>query len=87
MKISSRKKKNKKAEEEYNQALWNNLKEQYEKSEVVETVNEALEVLEDFINEVADDWTDNGNQEKLKKAEKKLTKTLVAFEIIKLNIK
>ncbi|RPG49493.1 MAG: hypothetical protein CBC64_005750 [Gammaproteobacteria bacterium TMED104] len=87
MKITRRKKKNKKAEEEYNQALWNNLKEQHEKSEVVETVNEAVNILENFINEVADDWTDNGNQERLEKAEKKLTKVSVAFEIIKLNIK
>ena len=87
MKITRRKKKNKKAEEEYNQALWNNLKEQYEKSEVVETINEAVNVVENFINEVADDWTDNGNKEKLEKAEKKLAKVSVAFEIIKLNIK
>ena len=87
MKITRRKKKNKKAEKEYNQALWNNLKEQYEKSEVVETINEAVDVMENFINEVADDWTDTGNQEKLEKAEKKLAKVSVAFEIIKLNIK
>ena len=43
--------------------------------------------MENFINEVADDWTDTGNQEKLEKAEKKLAKVSVAFEIIKLNIK
>ena len=28
------------------------------KSEVVETINEAVDVMENFINEVADDWTD-----------------------------
>ena len=42
MKITRRKKKNKKAEKEYNETLWNTLKEQYEESEVVNTVNEAV---------------------------------------------
>ena len=81
MKITRRKKKNKKAEEEYNQALWNNLKEQYEKSEVVETINEAVDVMENFINEVADDWTDTGNQEKLEnKIEAVLSNTEPVYE-------
>ena len=87
MKITRRKKKNKKAEKEFNETLWNTLKEQYEESEVVNTVNEAVDIMEKFIDEVAHDWTDTGHQQKLEKAEKKLAKVSVAFEIIKLNLK
>ena len=44
-----RKKKNKKAEKEFNQALWNNLKEQHTKSEADEALLESLKIIEDFI--------------------------------------
>ena len=62
-----RKKKNKKAEQEFNEALWNNLKEQHTKSEIDEALLESLKILENFIDEVSFKWTDTGDEEKLKK--------------------
>jgi len=82
-----KKKKNKKAEKEFNQALWNNLKEQHTKSEADEALLESLKIIEDFIDEVSFAWTDTGNKEKLKKIEYKLDKINVAFHIIKANLR
>jgi|TARA_B100000085_G_scaffold99461_1_gene90525 FPC/CPF motif-containing protein YcgG len=82
-----RKKKNKKAEKEFNQALWNNLKEQHTKSEADEALLESLKIIEDLIDEVSFVWTDTGDEEKLKKIERKLDKINVAFHIIKANLR
>ena len=82
-----RKKKNKKAEKEYNEALWNTLKKQHTKSEADEALVESLKVIENFIDEVSFVWTDTGDQEKLKKIENKLDKVNVAYAIIKANLR
>tara|TARA_B100001057_G_scaffold12051_2_gene11446 strand:- start:37484 stop:37738 length:255 start_codon:yes stop_codon:yes gene_type:complete len=82
-----RKKKNKKAEQEFNEALWNNLKEQHTKSEIDEALVESLKILENFIDEVSFKWTDTGDEEKLKKIQNKLDKIKVAFHIIKSNLR
>jgi|TARA_B100001094_G_scaffold124869_1_gene120767 isocitrate lyase len=82
-----RKKKNKKAEQEFNEALWNNLKEQHTKSEIDEALLESLKILENFIDEVSFKWTDTGDEEKLKKIQNKLDKIKVAFHIIKANLR
>ena len=82
-----RKKKNKKAEQEFNEALWNNLKEQHTKSEIDEALLESLKILENFIDEVYFKWTDTGDEEKLKKIQNKLDKIKVAFHVIKANLR
>jgi hypothetical protein len=82
-----RKKKNKKAEQEFNEALWNNLKEQHTKSEIDEALLESLKILENFIDEVSFKWTDTGDEEKLKKIQNKLDKIKVAFHVIKANLR
>jgi len=82
-----RKKKNKKAEQEFNEALWNNLKEQHTQSEIDEALLESLKILENFIDEVSFKWTDTGDEEKLKKIQNKLDKIKAAFHIIKANLR
>lgn len=82
-----RKKKNKKAEKEYNEALWNTLRKNHTKSEADEALVESLKVLKNFIDEVSFEWTDTGDQEKLKKIENKLDKVNVAYTTIKANLR
>ena len=67
--------------------LWNNLKEQHTKSEADEALLESLKIIEDLIDEVSFVWTDTGDEEKLKKIERKLDKINVAFHIIKANLR
>ena len=63
------------------------MKEQHTKSEADEALLKSLKIIEDLIDEVSFVWTDTGDEEKLKKIERKLDKINVAFHIIKANLR
>lgn len=50
---------------------------------MITTISEAYRILERLVDELEDDWTDTGDNQKLLEANKKIQRYKAALEIIK----